>query len=278
VLPFSPSVCGPSWRSSSRDLPGGAPSAEGDASAEHTRAPVHPAQHHRHRAAYGIDHVEQLPFSGSTNANQALVDANQQTLNNVRLWTRTPDRPATFQKVQDIRQYYTFQSLGVDRYTIGGSSLRRWSACASSTRTASDNSWSTPSAVHARHRHGARSGEPDHANGYPTSPSPMCPGFLGWLAEPHPADVYFGLNDPGTSWPTRSSGAQLPGRRRNDVETHYSGPAVSPWAAPSPARVRVAARGLQPLDLELITLSRASCSCATSSRWPRSGALLELRR
>jgi hypothetical protein len=181
------------------------------------------------RAAYGIDHVEQLPFSGSTNANQALVDANQQTLNNVRLWDPDPQIGLpTFQKVQDIRQYYTFQSLGVDRYTIGG----QLTPALVGVRQLNPDSLPTNSWVntHLQYTHGIgmalAQANQTTANGYPNfsiaDVPPVSSGGLPNLTQP---DVYFGLNDPGYVV-ANSKQAELNYQAADgtNVETHYSGP------------------------------------------------------
>ena len=45
------------------------------------------------RAAYGLDHVKQVPFQGSTSISASAVAANITTLDNVRLWIPTPASP-----------------------------------------------------------------------------------------------------------------------------------------------------------------------------------------
>ncbi len=73
------------------------------------------------RAAYGLNNVQQVPFEGSTSISADAVADNITTLANIRLWDPDPSISLpTFQKLQNTRSYYTFQSVGMDRYTIGG--------------------------------------------------------------------------------------------------------------------------------------------------------------
>jgi uncharacterized protein len=73
------------------------------------------------RAAYGLNQVVEKPFAGSTDLNAQSVSDNAQTLANIRLWDPDPQiSQQTFQKLQGLRSYYSFNTLGVDRYAIGG--------------------------------------------------------------------------------------------------------------------------------------------------------------
>src|SRR5579875_4005602 len=69
--------------------------------------------------AYGLDAVEEKAFPASTTLDPATVVANQSVLDNVRLWD---DRPLlrTYTQLQSLRLYYTFSSIGIDRYRIAG--------------------------------------------------------------------------------------------------------------------------------------------------------------
>jgi uncharacterized protein len=73
------------------------------------------------RSAYDVNHVVVKSFHATTNVSKADVAQSSATLNNIRLWD--PDQSITlqtFQRQQAIKSYYQFQSLGVDRYTVGG--------------------------------------------------------------------------------------------------------------------------------------------------------------
>jgi hypothetical protein len=73
------------------------------------------------RAAYDLNNVKVKQYSATTNVTTATVTQQSATLKNIRLWD--PDNAITLQtfvQQQKIRSYYTFPSLGVDRYTIDG--------------------------------------------------------------------------------------------------------------------------------------------------------------
>jgi uncharacterized protein len=73
------------------------------------------------RSAYGLTHVTQHSFAGTTKVSASVITEASSTLNNIRLWD--PDSSITlqtFQRQQAIRSYYSFHSLGVDRYAIDG--------------------------------------------------------------------------------------------------------------------------------------------------------------
>jgi len=73
------------------------------------------------RQAFGLTGVVQKPFAGTSSVDPTTVQANAQTLANIRLWDPDPQiTQQTFQKLQGLRSYYAFSTLGVDRYTIGG--------------------------------------------------------------------------------------------------------------------------------------------------------------
>ena len=73
------------------------------------------------RAAYDLNGVTVKSFDATTNVSKTSVAQSAATLNNIRLWDPDPSITLqTFQRQQAIKSYYTFQSLGVDRYTVGG--------------------------------------------------------------------------------------------------------------------------------------------------------------
>ena len=73
------------------------------------------------RAAYGLQHVQSSTFQGNTTLAPGTVAANRTTLANIRVWDPDPSITLpTFQKLQDLKSYYTFQSVGIDRYSVGG--------------------------------------------------------------------------------------------------------------------------------------------------------------
>jgi uncharacterized membrane protein (UPF0182 family) len=73
------------------------------------------------RQAFGLDHVVQKTFSGTSSVQASTIQQNVQTLANIRLWDPDPSiSQQTFQKLQGLRSYYIFNALGVDRYTVNG--------------------------------------------------------------------------------------------------------------------------------------------------------------
>jgi hypothetical protein len=71
------------------------------------------------RKAYALDRVVEKPFAASENLTAADIEANPLTIRNVRIWDQPP-MAQTFQQVQEIRPYYVFPNVDVDRYTIDG--------------------------------------------------------------------------------------------------------------------------------------------------------------
>jgi len=71
------------------------------------------------RKAFGLDRVEELPFvPRETNA---VFDpaAHEPTIENIRLWDWRALQ-ATLRQIQEIRTYYDFKDVDIDRYVING--------------------------------------------------------------------------------------------------------------------------------------------------------------
>jgi len=71
------------------------------------------------RAAFALDNVDERELSGDELLTRADIDANDDTLGNVRLWDHQPLLD-TFSQIQEIRTYYDFVSVHNDRYLIDG--------------------------------------------------------------------------------------------------------------------------------------------------------------
>jgi len=71
------------------------------------------------RAAFQLDKIEIQDFEAETTAAAFKIEKNQQTVDNIRLWDR-PELQSTLKQLQEIRNYYNFESVDVDRYTIDG--------------------------------------------------------------------------------------------------------------------------------------------------------------
>jgi hypothetical protein len=72
------------------------------------------------RQAYGLDGFAQREFPAETTPGAADPANNQQTLQNIRLWD-VQALQDTLRQVQEIRTYYDFPDIDIDRYDIGGS-------------------------------------------------------------------------------------------------------------------------------------------------------------
>jgi hypothetical protein len=71
------------------------------------------------RKAFGLNNVEERELSGEALLTKADIEANAETIGNVRLWDQQPLLD-TFGQIQEIRTYYDFASVDVDRYVING--------------------------------------------------------------------------------------------------------------------------------------------------------------
>jgi uncharacterized membrane protein (UPF0182 family) len=71
------------------------------------------------RQAYGLDGFTQQEFPAETSAAAADPQGNQPTLQNIRLWDWHALQD-TLRQVQEIRTYYDFPDIDIDRYSING--------------------------------------------------------------------------------------------------------------------------------------------------------------
>ena len=71
------------------------------------------------RAAYKLDDVTEREFDYTGELNPAELVANSGTVENIRLWDWEP-LLVTYSQLQEIRLYYKFNDLDIDRYTING--------------------------------------------------------------------------------------------------------------------------------------------------------------
>jgi hypothetical protein len=72
------------------------------------------------RQAYGLDLFAQQEFPAETTVAAADPEHNQATLENIRLWD-VGALQATLTQLQEIRTYYAFPGIDIDRYQINGS-------------------------------------------------------------------------------------------------------------------------------------------------------------
>jgi uncharacterized membrane protein (UPF0182 family) len=72
------------------------------------------------RQAYNLDKIAAKPFAAEQKLTFKTLDANKATIENIRLWDWQP-LSDTYAQLQEIRTYYKFHHLDVDRYWLDGS-------------------------------------------------------------------------------------------------------------------------------------------------------------
>ena len=72
------------------------------------------------RHAYNLDQIEAKPFAAEQKLTFKTLEANKATIDNIRLWDWLP-LSDTYAQLQEIRTYYKFHDLDVDRYWLDGS-------------------------------------------------------------------------------------------------------------------------------------------------------------
>ncbi len=71
------------------------------------------------RHAYGLERITDKDFSAAENLTPVALDRNDLTIKNIRLWDHRP-LLVTYGKLQEIRTYYKFLDVDVDRYIVNG--------------------------------------------------------------------------------------------------------------------------------------------------------------
>ena len=69
------------------------------------------------REAYGLNKIKSIPFPVDEKLTYNDIKNNQLTIDNVRLWDRKPLKQ-TYKQLQEIRLYYNFNSVQIDRYNF----------------------------------------------------------------------------------------------------------------------------------------------------------------
>jgi len=72
------------------------------------------------RQAYDLDRIVAKPFAAEQTLTSRTLEANKATIDNIRLWDWQPLYD-TYAQLQEIRTYYKFHDLDVDRYWLDGS-------------------------------------------------------------------------------------------------------------------------------------------------------------
>ncbi len=71
------------------------------------------------RTAYNLDRIEERDFISDGDITQADLASNSRTVENIRLWDWEP-LLATLSQLQEMRLYYSFNDVDIDRYMVGG--------------------------------------------------------------------------------------------------------------------------------------------------------------
>jgi uncharacterized membrane protein (UPF0182 family) len=71
------------------------------------------------RWAFDLDGVQSVPFPAEVGLDWQAIEANAGTIENVRVWDPKPAL-RTYQQIQEIRTYYAFSDVDVDRYVVDG--------------------------------------------------------------------------------------------------------------------------------------------------------------
>jgi len=178
------------------------------------------------RAALGIQHVQSSSYPATSTLTATQLSANGDTLGNVRLWDPLQTQP-TYDKLQDLRSFYQFNSLAIDRYDVNS----KETPTVVGVREVNDQDLPSSSWVNTtlQYTHGygmivspanavTSSGQPKFAIGDvpPTSNS-----GLPTITQP---SVYFGLNNTGyVVANTKQPEIDYQLTNGTNVETHYTG-------------------------------------------------------
>ena len=71
------------------------------------------------RYGFGLDQISRLPFPSAGTLTPEVVAANSATIQNIRWWDPRP-LLETYRQLQEIRLYYDFHDVDIDRYTFNG--------------------------------------------------------------------------------------------------------------------------------------------------------------
>jgi uncharacterized membrane protein (UPF0182 family) len=72
------------------------------------------------RHAFGLEDVAPYDFQGAGTLSSQVLEENADTVENIRLWDWRPLQ-TTYEQLQELRLYYTFNDVDVDRYLLDGS-------------------------------------------------------------------------------------------------------------------------------------------------------------
>ncbi len=73
------------------------------------------------KTAFGLRDVQTIDFAADNKVSNADLENNKATIENVRLWDPAPEvLGATYNRLQQIRNFYQFNDVDVDRYVVDG--------------------------------------------------------------------------------------------------------------------------------------------------------------
>jgi uncharacterized protein len=183
------------------------------------------------RDAYGLNRIQSEPFSADASATTASLEADTESLDDVRLWD--PEwTGATFTKQQAIFSYYSFNTLTMDRYDVDGQQVPMVVGVRQvNTSDLPAQGWVN---VHLQYTHGygmVLSPANDVSDSEPVfdigALPPVSQTGLPQLAQP---SVYFGLSNPNGGDANYVVADSLQGevdyplQSGGNVTSHYSGP------------------------------------------------------
>lgn len=71
------------------------------------------------QAAYRLNGIQQEKYQATAKLTRQSLQNNQPTIQNIRLWDYRP-LLSTYRQLQEIRSYYKFSDVDIDRYTLNG--------------------------------------------------------------------------------------------------------------------------------------------------------------
>nr|WP_281098780.1 UPF0182 family protein [Halobacteroides halobius] len=71
------------------------------------------------RQAYNLDNIEERNFPVKEELSYKKIVDNKNLIGNIRLWDKKPLK-ATYSQLQEIKSYYNFKNIDIDRYKING--------------------------------------------------------------------------------------------------------------------------------------------------------------
>ena len=72
------------------------------------------------RYGFAVDHISRVPFPAKGSLTSEVLAANDATIQNIRWWDPRP-LIETYRQLQELRLYYDFHDIDIDRYVLDGS-------------------------------------------------------------------------------------------------------------------------------------------------------------